>query len=587
MLIGLSVNHSESRSCISDAYVNAVIKAGGVPVLIPLTTDLGTLENILAQIDGLILTGGGDIYAPLFNEELHPLVESYDIERDRCEIHLVRRAVEKQIPVLGICRGQQVINVAFGGTLIQDIPSQMPDSKINHNQQEERKTGTHFVDILTGSKLYDPVKTNKLLVNSFHHQAIKILAPEFEAIARSEDGIIEAIESTQGNFILGVQWHPENMSVAGNEAMHSIFKQTVDEAELYRKAKEIHKRIYSIDSHCDTPMYFPYKIDIGKRNPLLKIGLRSFGVSSKESFTNYQLKVEIPRMEDGLLDAAFMVAYLKQGKRDVISSQKAVDKAKSIIGEIIRQVENNKNIAGIARSTADLKHLKKEGKKAIFIGIENGYAIGKNIENIKKFADMGVTYITLSHNGDNDICDAATNSRTEHNGLSLFGKEVVKEMNRLGIIVDISHTSEKTSFDVLEISRFPVIASHSSVKALCNHPRNISDKLMRTIADKGGVIQICLYAYFLRKDGKATVKDAVDHIDYVVKTVGVDHAGIGSDFDGGGGIKGVNATNEMPQITLELLRRGYSEEDIAKIWGGNLMRVMDIVQKNVPLQPEK
>jgi microsomal dipeptidase-like Zn-dependent dipeptidase/gamma-glutamyl-gamma-aminobutyrate hydrolase PuuD len=580
MLIGLSVNHKDGLSCISNAYVNAVVKAGGTPVLIPLTNDNRVLDPVLSQIDGLILSGGGDIYAPLFNEELHPAVESYDLERDHYDIQLVKRAAAKQMPVLGICRGQQVINVAFGGSLIQDIPSQVPESKINHNQPEARETSTHLVNIVSGSKLHQIAKTEKLLVNSFHHQSVKVIAPGFEAVAQAEDGIIEAIESTEGQSILGVQWHPENMAVADNDTMLSVFKHVMSEAELYRMAKKIHKNIYSIDSHCDTPMYFPYKIDIGKRNPLLKIDLHKMGETSGEQFSNYQLKVEVPQMQDGLLDASFMVAYLKQGKRDEKSLQKTVAKTESIIKELIRQVENNHDIVEIAKSTGDLKRLKKEGKKAIFIGIENGYGLGKDINNVKKFADMGVTYITLSHNGDNDICDAAVKSHSEHNGLSEFGKEVVREMNRLGVMVDISHTSEKTSLDVLEISEFPIIASHSSAKALCNHARNISDKLMHAIADKGGVIQICLYTYFLRKDGKATVKDAVDHIDYVVKTVGIDHVGIGSDFDGGGGIKGVNAANEMPQITIELLRRGYREEDIAKIWGGNLMRVMDIVQKN-------
>jgi microsomal dipeptidase-like Zn-dependent dipeptidase/gamma-glutamyl-gamma-aminobutyrate hydrolase PuuD len=563
MLIGLSVNHKEDLSCISNAYVNAVIKAGGTPVLIPLTNDVLVLENILSKIDGLILSGGGDIYAPLFNEELHPAVESYDLERDHYDIQLVKRAAEKQMPILGICRGHQVINVAFGGSLIQDIPSQVPESKVNHNQTEAREIGTHPITIAPDSKLSQilhraPCTVHPLSVNSFHHQAVKAIAPELEAVAHAEDGVIEAIESSEGKSILGVQWHPENMAVAENDTMLSLFKHVVNEAELYRITKEIHQEIYSIDSHCDTPIFFKRGIDIGKKNPILK--------------------VDIPKMQEGLLDATFMVAYLKQGARDVTMSQKIATKTESIIKELIRQVEKNQAVVGIAKSTGDLKRLKQEGKKAIFIGIENGYGLGKDIANVQKFADLGVRYITLSHNGDNDICDAAVDSHSEHNGLSEFGKEVVKEMNRLGIMVDISHTSEKTSLDAVELSRYPVIASHSSVKALCNHPRNISDKLMHAVADKGGVIQICLYTYFLRRDGKATVRDAVDHIDYVVKTVGIDHVGIGSDFDGGGGIKGINAANEMPQITMELLRRGYSKEDIGKIWGGNLMRVMNNVQ---------
>jgi len=579
MLIGLSVNHKDGLSCINNAYVEAVVKAGGSPILIPLTNDSQVLEEILSRIDGLILSGGGDIYAPLFNEELHPAVESYDLERDNYDIQLVRMAAAKQMPVLGICRGCQLINVAFGGNLIQDIPSQVPDSKINHNQSELKTQGVHTVNVLPDSKLRKIVNADCLLVNSIHHQAVNEVALGFEAVAFSDDNVVEAIESTEEKSIRGVQWHPEQMLAYENTAMLSLVKQTTDEAELYRKAKEIHKRIYTIDSHCDTPMYFPYNIDVGVRNPTLKVDPHLLG-ASESGLVSYQLQVDVPRMQDGLLDAVFMAAYLKQGARTPIESQKAVLKAESILRKLIQQVENHKDIVEIAKSTSDLKRLKKEGKKAIFLCIENGYGLGKDLANIKKFADMGVQYITLCHNGDNDICDSAAKSQSEHNGLSEFGKEVVQEMNRRGVMVDISHTSEKTSFDVLEISKVPVIASHSSVKALCPNVRNISDRLMQAIADKGGVIQICLYTYFLRSDGRSTVKDIVDHVDYIVKTVGIDHVGIGSDFDGGGGVKGVNAANEMPQITIELLRRGYSEEEIAKIWGGNLMRVMDIVQKN-------
>jgi microsomal dipeptidase-like Zn-dependent dipeptidase/gamma-glutamyl-gamma-aminobutyrate hydrolase PuuD len=575
MLIGLSVNHKDGLSCISNAYVNAVVKAGGSPILIPLTGDFSVLDEILSRIDGLILSGGGDVYAPLYNEALHPAVETYDLERDNYDIQLVRRAVEKQIPVMGICRGNQVINVAFGGSLIQDIPSQIPGSGINHSQPEDGAIGTHSVTVKSGSTLHRIVKEENIRVNSFHHQSVKTVAPGFEVVARSEDGIIESIEPEDGKFILGVQWHPERMVSTDNDAELSIFRQIVGEAELYRMAKEIHRNIYSIDSHCDTPMFFPYGIDIGKKNPPFRLNPQEVGASSKEKPTDYQVKVDVPKMQDGMLDAVFMVAYLKQGKRDADASQKAVEKTESILRELIRQAENNGDVVGIAKTVGDLKRLKKEGKKAIFIGIENAYGIGKNIGNIRKFADLGVKYITLSHNGDNDVCDAAVDSRSEHDGLSDFGKEVVREMNRLKIMIDISHTSEKTSFDVLKISKYPVIASHSSVKALCNHPRNLSDSLIRAIAEKGGVIQICLYTHFLKKDGKATVKDAVDHIDHIVKITGINHVGIGSDFDGGGELFDLKAANEMPQITMELLRRGYSEENIAKIWGGNLMRVMD------------
>jgi microsomal dipeptidase-like Zn-dependent dipeptidase/gamma-glutamyl-gamma-aminobutyrate hydrolase PuuD len=572
MLIGISSNYIDHKSCISDAYVNAVIKAGGTPVVIPFTTDNAILENIIANIDGLIVSGGGDVYAPLFGEALHPTVTDYHIDRDRYDLALVHLATDRQMPVLGICRGHQVINVAFGGTLIQDIPSQIPDSKIVHSQTEARDVATHSVRINPGSKLYQIVQQNDLAVNSFHHQAVKAVAQGFRAVAFSEDGIVEAIESEEEKAILGVQWHPETMAVADYAAMTDTFKYLVGEAALYKRAKEIHRKIISLDSHTDTPLFFKYGIDIGKDNPVLKINPKDIDVKS-ETKVNYELKTDLPKMQRGMLDAAVMVAYLPQGARTAEASKRAVDRTFSILNTLRKQIDKNKNTMGQAQTVSDLQRLKKEGKRAILLGVENGYGIGKDLANLQQLADLGVVYITLCHNRHNDICDSHK-GKPEHNGLSEFGKKVVKEMNRLGIIVDISHTSEKTSFDVLEVSEYPVIASHSSVKALCNHTRNISDELMKAIAQKGGVIQVCLYKGFIKEKGKATVKDAVDHIDYIVKKVGINHVGIGSDFDGGGELTGLKNAGEMPQITLELLRRGYSEEDIAKIWGGNFMRVM-------------
>ena len=577
MLIGLSVNHKESTSRIADAYVNAVVKAGGTPVLIPLITDEAALDEIVSRIDGLILSGGGDIHSQLFGEELHPSVESYDEERDWYEIALVKQAVDRQIPVLGICRGCQLINVAFGGSLIQDIPSQVLESTVNHNQEEAREIATHSVRISPESRLYQITQTEQIMVNSFHHQAVKVVAPGFEAVASAEDGMIEAIESTEEKVILGVQWHPENGAVAGDPIMIDIFKYLVNEATLFEKAKALHKKIYTIDSHCDTPMFFKYGIDIGKANALLKVNPKELGAEDEDQPVNYTLKMDIPKMEKGMLDAVFMVAYIPQGARTKKASQQAFEEAVNIINQIKRQIEKNPATVAQACTVSDLKKNKAQEKKSIFIGIENGYAIGKDIGNIKHFVELGVKYITLSHNRINDICDSHAGN-PEHNGLSEFGKEVVKEMNRCKIIVDISHTSEKTALDALAISQYPVIASHSSVKALCNHSRNLSDKLIKAIASKGGVIQVCLYKGFLKKNGAASFKDAVDHIDYIVRLVGIDYVGIGSDFDGGGGIKGLQAANEFPQLTMELIRRGYSDADIAKIWGGNLMRVMEALE---------
>ncbi len=578
MIIGLSVNHKEGLSCISNAYVNAVIKAGGTPVLIPINTNETQLDEALSAIDGLILSGGGDIHASFFNDELHPSVTDADEVRDRYDLALVRLAAQRQMPIFGICRGQQVLNVAFGGNIIQDIPSQhISDKKIIHSQSEPREVGMHEVSIGESSGLFRIVKKSKLMANSIHHQAVKDVAPGFRAVAFAPDGIIEGIESDEGYSIRGVQWHPENMAVADNPEMTPLFDHIVSEADLYKKAKEIHHKHIILDSHTDTPMYFRYGVNICKDNKVIRVNPAQLGDKSENEYVDYQLKVDVPKMQKGMLDAAVMVAYIPQGPLSAASLKRAADRTFSSLSTLAKQIENCEQ-AGQARTADDVIRLKQQGKKAILLGVENGYGIGGDIANLQRMADMGVVYITLSHNGDNDICDAAIRSKQTHNGLSAFGEEVIKEMNRLGIIVDISHTSEKTSFDAIKLSKYPVIASHSSVKALCNHSRNLSDDLIEAIAAKGGVVQICLYKGFLKTGGTPRVKDVVDHIDHVVKLVGVDYVGIGSDFDGGGGFAGLRDVTEIIQITLELLRRGYDEAAIAKIWGGNFLRVMQTVQ---------
>jgi microsomal dipeptidase-like Zn-dependent dipeptidase/gamma-glutamyl-gamma-aminobutyrate hydrolase PuuD len=568
MVIGLSVSRLDGRQHVGDAYVEAVAKTGATPAPIPLTTDAAALEASLDGIDGLVMVGGGDLYSPLFGEDLHPAVTAYDIERDRYDLELVKAAVRRQLPVLGICRGMQVLNVAFGGNLIQDIPSQRPGSQVRHRQDAPRAVATHTVRVRHGSRLRRALSGGArgaggrgtpatFAVNSFHHQAVKDVAPGFRGVAASPDGVVEAMESAEGKAILGVQWHPEDMAVAGDRAQAALFHDLAGEAELFRRARELHKKIYSIDSHVDTPMLMAQGVDIGKRDA--------------------RAQVDLPKMRDGLLDAVFMAAYIPQGPRTVAASDAAYKKTVSIIDWIKKQVERNGGAVALARSSADLKRNKAAGKKTVFIGIENGYAIGKDVGNVERFARMGAMYITLTHNGDNDIC-GSNQGKGDHGGLSEFGKAVVREMNRVGIIVDVSHTSEQASFDVLKVSKLPVIASHSSAKALRDHPRNVSDKLIDAIAKNGGVVQVCLYGNFLKRGGKATVKDAVDHIDHIAKRAGIDHVGVASDFDGGGGITGLNAANEYPQLTMELLRRGYSDADIAKIWGGNILRVMDAVR---------
>jgi len=359
--------------------------------------------------------------------------------------------------------------------------------------------------------------------------------------------------------IFSVQWHPEKMAPLPNEDMQKLFRHFIREAAFFRTAKSIHRKYLVVDSHCDTPIKFTDGIDIGKRNR--------------------ELKVDLPKMEEGLIDAVFMVAYLPQGERTVEHSARATQKAIDILYAISEQVENNRHRAGIAYTEEDLLRLKSEKRKGIFFGIENGYAIGKELSNIALFKQMGVGYITLCHNGSNDICDSSQ-GETEHNGLSDFGRQVVMEMNRQGIMVDVSHTSEKSFFDVMEISQHPVIASHSSARAVCDHPRNLTDEQLKALAQNGGVVQICLYPAFLSRKSSATISDAVQHINHIVKLIGIDHVGIGSDFDGDGPsfLIGCRATNELINLTVALLRQGYSEEDLRKLWGANILRVLGYVQ---------
>jgi microsomal dipeptidase-like Zn-dependent dipeptidase len=208
------------------------------------------------------------------------------------------------------------------------------------------------------------------------------------------------------------------------------------------------------------------------------------------------------------------------------------------------------------------------------LGVENGYAIGKNLQNLQKLKDLGVSYITLCHNGDNDICDSAL-GKGEWGGLSPFGKEVIAEMNRLNLMIDISHAAESTFYDVLKYSTKPIIASHSSSRAVCNHPRNLDDDQIRALASQGGVVQICLYKRFINEDAtQASLSDAIRHLKHIIDIAGIDHVGIGSDFDGDGELIGCRAANELLQITMRLISEGFDDESIAKIWGGNLMRVM-------------
>ena len=251
-----------------------------------------------------------------------------------------------------------------------------------------------------------------------------------------------------------------------------------------------------------------------------------------------------------------------------------------IFDKIEEIVEVNRKYISIARTPGDLYEDKRHGRKSIMLGIENGLALNGQLQNLQHFAQRGVVYMTLCHNGDNEICDSAKGCNT-HGGVSRFGEQVIREMSRLGSMVDLSHAAEKSFYDALEISGMPIVCSHSSCRALCDHPRNLTDDQMRALAAKGGVAQTTLYPGFLKKDGEATIMDAIAHLEHAIKIMGIDHVGLGTDFDGDGGIIGLADSSELINFTRQLLTRRYSERDIQKIWGGNFLRVMGLVQKKI------
>ncbi|GAB6394742.1 MAG: gamma-glutamyl-gamma-aminobutyrate hydrolase family protein [Bacteroidales bacterium] len=571
--IGISANRSSDAlhcaSTISEAYVQSVLLAGGAPVLIPVISDIPALAAIVSELDGLLLSGGGDINPLFLKEEPLPQLqlENVDTFRDEYDLLLLRLAYRYQVPIMGICRGHQLINAAFGGSLYQDIQAQKKNA-LRHNQGTQREFPSHTIT-LTGDavRLRAILKSERAYVNSFHHQAVRDVAPEFISAAVAPDGINEGMEHPEYS-IFSVQWHPENMAVNGNEQMLALFRYHIEEAARFARAKEIHRKVITIDSHTDTPMAYSGAFDMW--HP----------VCGKFNAPYTEGKVSLPLMEQGRLDVVFMVAYIPQGKRTEKDATKAYGYACEKLSQIVRQERLHPTRVGVAQTVADLWKLKREGKKAIVLGLENGYAIGGKVKRLEWLKQAGIAYITLCHNGNNDICDSATD-KPEWNGLSAFGRKVVRSMNRLGIMIDVSHASEDTFWEVLKKSRQPVIVSHAAARTLCNHPRNLSDEQIEALAAHGGVMQICLYGNFLRQGETteaATLSDAIRHIKHVVNLVGIDYVGIGSDFDGGGGVTGCRASNELINITVRLLKEGYTEEKLQKLWGGNLMRVMEAVQ---------
>ena len=576
-VIGLTGNFADGDARLCEQYYMSVVRAGGTPVIIPPVADKDVIINTLDKIDGLVLTGGGDINPLWAGEEPSPRLHGINHMRDKAELLTVRLAYNRQIPMLGICRGIQTLVTALDGEVDQDIAESFAaahgagraaaaagHSLIKHSQDADRSEPTHTVRISRGSVLYSLYKTETLAVNSIHHQAVRASGRRFSVSAKAPDGVIEAIESSEFKPFIGVQWHPEWLGESGQV----LFRWLVDRARDFYTAKDLHRRMLTLDTHCDTPMFFPQGIHFDQRDP--------------------RILVDMHKMAEGHQDAVIMAAYLPQPKLGETFSSKVAFKvdgplqyADLIFDKIEEIVNANSRYLSIARTPSDLYEDKRKGRRSIMLGIENGLALNHDISNVRYFARRGVVYITLCHNGDNDICDSARGCNT-HGGVSRFGEQVIKEMNRCGIMVDLSHAGEKSFYDALSISSKPIVCSHSNCKALCNVPRNLTDDQLRALAKHGGVAHITLYHGFLRNDSQeATVMDAIAHLEHAISIMGIEHVGLGTDFDGDGGIRGLADSSELINFTLHLLRRRYSERDIARIWGGNWLRVMAQVQNNL------
>jgi membrane dipeptidase len=397
--------------------------------------------------------------------------------------------------------------------------------------------------------------------------------------------------------------------------------QGANDPALERRARAIHDRVIALDTH----------VDINPSN---------FTTQHPNYTDRLSTQVSLPKMQEGGLDAVFFSIYVGQGPLTAEGYQRAYDVDMEKFAAVHRlATELAPDRIEIAYRADDVARIAAKGKKVALMGVENAYGIGTDLTNIRKFYERGARYMSLSHNGHSQFSDSNTGERDGwlHNGLSPLGKQAVAEMNRLGIMIDISHPSKESMMQTLALTKAPIIASHSAVRALCNVSRNLDDEQLRALAKNGGVVQMVAFSGYVKQappasperqqalaalrtefglpaaggggggrgalqsltpekraeyqqrmarvdsqfppPPRATVKDFVDHIDYAVKLIGIDHIGISSDFDGGGGVVGWNDASETFNVTLEMVRRGYTEAQIAKIWSGNLLRVMREVEK--------
>jgi len=385
------------------------------------------------------------------------------------------------------------------------------------------------------------------------------------------------------------------------------------EADITARARAIHSKILTLDTHVDIP--FTFATDA---YDMMRPGPRG-------------QQVHLPSMISGGLDAPFFIVFVGQGDRNTASYAKAISDAFAKFAAIHKMAEQlYPDKIELAYNAADVRRIHAAGKKVALIGVENAYPLGTDLRLLDQFHDYGALYVGLMHNGHNDMGDSAQPDQrrkepaAEWDGLSPLGEQAVQRLNELGIMVDVSHSSDKATLEMIAASKVPVIASHSAVNGVSIHARNLSDAALTAIGKSGGVVQIVAFDSYLRavpaektaaiaalnkemgvetpaalqkftaerltaydarmaeihqKWPRATVKDLVDHIDYAVKKIGIDHVGISSDFNGGGGVTGWDNAGETFSVTAELVRRGYTEEQIGKIWSGNLLRVMDDVQR--------
>jgi membrane dipeptidase len=326
-------------------------------------------------------------------------------------------------------------------------------------------------------------------------------------------------------------------------------------------AAALHREILTLDSHIDIP--WP---------------------TSPDPFTPTDRHVDLPKMKAGSLDAGCFVAFVPQGPRTPAGCRDAADRAFAMLDTIRGMGTTRHGItAQICATAGAIEQAKAENALAVVPCVENGHVIGDDLSLLARLKALGVIYITLTHNGHNLLADSANPRRdlgdqeTLHGGLSPLGREAVAEMNRLGILVDVSHLSRQSMLQSVQISRAPVVATHSCAASLCDHPRNLDDTQLDALRDTEGLVQITAMPPFLRPKGRSDsvkVSDFVDHVDYVVRRIGLAHCGISSDFDGGGAINGWSHAGESPNITAELVRRGYGHAEIAALWSGNFLRVM-------------